>query len=155
MGRDRVERVWDVEAAFGVELPPSELAAARAVGELHASVMRALETIPEAPAAAKTSDRLLEAMVEPAGVSASRITPASRIVADLGINSVRCKGRAGPKMAQNLWWATGYNVIAIPLAAGGLARVGILLSPAVGAVLMSLSTVIVAPNAQLLRRTKL
>ncbi|MGH7526197.1 MAG: heavy metal translocating P-type ATPase [Gemmatimonadales bacterium] len=56
------------------------------------------------------------------------------------------------KMVQNLWWAAGYNVIAIPLAAGVLARYGILLSPAVGAVLMSLSTVIVAVNAQLLRR---
>ena len=59
------------------------------------------------------------------------------------------------KMVQNLWWASGYNVIAIPLAAGVLARAGILLSPAIGAVLMSLSTVIVAVNAQLLRRTKL
>jgi Cu2+-exporting ATPase len=59
------------------------------------------------------------------------------------------------KMVQNLWWATGYNVIAIPLAAGVLAREGILLSPATGAVLMSLSTVIVAINAQLLRRARL
>jgi Cu2+-exporting ATPase len=59
------------------------------------------------------------------------------------------------KMVQNLWWAAGYNVVAIPLAAGVLARQGILLSPAVGAVLMSLSTVIVAVNAQLLRRAKL
>ncbi len=59
------------------------------------------------------------------------------------------------KMIQNLWWAAGYNVIAIPLAAGVLVRQGVLLSPAVGAVLMSLSTVIVAINAQLLRRTRL
>jgi Cu2+-exporting ATPase len=59
------------------------------------------------------------------------------------------------KMVQNLWWAAGYNVFAIPLAAGVLAPVGILLSPAVGAVLMSLSTVIVAVNAQLLRRVRL
>ena len=59
------------------------------------------------------------------------------------------------KMVQNLWWATGYNIVAIPLAAGVLARAGILLSPAVGAVLMSLSTVIVAVNAQLLRRARL
>jgi Cu2+-exporting ATPase len=58
------------------------------------------------------------------------------------------------KMVQNLWWATGYNVIAIPLAAGVLARVGVVLSPALGAVLMSLSTVIVAINAQLLRRAR-
>ena len=55
------------------------------------------------------------------------------------------------KMIQNLWWAAGYNIIAIPLAAGLLARWGILLHPAVGAVLMSLSTIIVAINAQLLR----
>ena len=56
------------------------------------------------------------------------------------------------KMIQNLIWATGYNVVALPLAAGVLAPWGILLSPAAGAVLMSLSTIIVAINAQLLRR---
>ncbi|MFW5687806.1 MAG: HAD-IC family P-type ATPase, partial [Bacteroidota bacterium] len=56
------------------------------------------------------------------------------------------------KMIQNLWWAAGYNVVAIPLAAGVLISAGILLSPAVGAALMSLSTIIVAINAQLLRR---
>jgi Cu2+-exporting ATPase len=59
------------------------------------------------------------------------------------------------KMVQNLWWASGYNIVAIPLAAGVLARAGILLSPAMGAVLMSLSTVIVAVNAQLLRRSEI
>ena len=58
------------------------------------------------------------------------------------------------KMLQNLWWATGYNVVAIPLAAGVLYREGILLSPALGAVFMSLSTVIVAINAQLLSRVR-
>ena len=58
-------------------------------------------------------------------------------------------------MMQNLWWAAGYNIFAIPLAAGLLARWGIVLSPAVGAVLMSASTVIVAINAQLLRRARL
>jgi P-type Cu2+ transporter len=56
------------------------------------------------------------------------------------------------KMLQNLAWATGYNVVAIPLAAGVLAPLGILLAPAVGALLMSASTVVVAVNAQLLRR---
>ena len=59
------------------------------------------------------------------------------------------------KMVQNLWWAAGYNVIALPLAGGALAPVGILLHPAFGAILMSMSTVIVAINAQLLRRAKL
>ena len=59
------------------------------------------------------------------------------------------------KMLQNLWWAAGYNIVAIPLAAGVLASRGITLSPAVGAVLMSASTVVVAINAQLLRRARL
>ena len=59
------------------------------------------------------------------------------------------------KMLQNLWWAAGYNIIAIPLAAGVLANWGVLLHPALGAVLMSLRTIIVALNAQLLRRTDL
>ena len=59
------------------------------------------------------------------------------------------------KMIQNLWWAAGYNIVAIPLAAGVLAPWGIVLHPAVGAVLMSLSTIIVALNAQLLRRVPL
>jgi Cu2+-exporting ATPase len=56
------------------------------------------------------------------------------------------------KMIQNLWWAAGYNIVAIPLAAGVLYKWGFLLNPAIGAVLMSLSTIIVALNAQLLKR---
>jgi Cu2+-exporting ATPase len=59
------------------------------------------------------------------------------------------------KMIQNLWWATGYNAVAIPLAAGVMASYGFVLSPALGAVLMSLSTIIVAVNAQLLRKLTL
>ncbi|WP_125610018.1 copper-translocating P-type ATPase [Specibacter cremeus] len=59
------------------------------------------------------------------------------------------------KMWQNLIWATGYNIVSVPLAAGVLAFAGIVLSPAAGAVLMSLSTIVVALNAQLLRRLKL
>lgn len=59
------------------------------------------------------------------------------------------------KMQQNLAWATGYNALAIPLAAGVLSPIGFTLSPAVGAVLMSISTIVVALNAQLLRKTKL
>ncbi|GAA4715270.1 Cu2+-exporting ATPase [Promicromonospora umidemergens] len=59
------------------------------------------------------------------------------------------------KMKQNLWWAAGYNLLAVPLAAGVLAPVGFVLPMSVGAVLMSLSTVVVALNAQLLRRLDL
>jgi Cu2+-exporting ATPase len=54
-------------------------------------------------------------------------------------------------MAQNLWWGAGYNVITIPLAAGILAPLGFILNPMVGAVVMSLSTIIVAINAMTLR----
>jgi len=56
------------------------------------------------------------------------------------------------KMVQNLWWAAGYNIIAIPLAAGILASLGVIINPAIGAILMSLSTVIVALNSQTLRK---
>jgi Cu2+-exporting ATPase len=59
------------------------------------------------------------------------------------------------KMVQNLWWATGYNVVAIPIAAGLLVPWGIDLPMAVGAIAMSASTIIVAANAQLLRRLRL
>jgi len=59
------------------------------------------------------------------------------------------------KMLQNLGWAIGYNIVAIPLAGGVLAPWGIVLPPAVGAILMSLSTVVVAINAQLLRGVRL
>jgi len=56
------------------------------------------------------------------------------------------------KMKQNIWWAAGYNIVAIPLAMGILAPIGFIMPPAVGALLMSISTVIVAINAQTLRR---
>jgi P-type Cu2+ transporter len=59
------------------------------------------------------------------------------------------------KMVQNLWWAAGYNILAIPLAAGVLAGYGIVLAPAIAAIFMSASTVIVAINAQLLRRVSI
>lgn len=84
--------------------------------------------------------------VESAGLILVKSNPLDVVrIVDLSRASYR-------KMVENLVWATGYNVVALPLAAGVLAPVGILLSPAVGALLMSLSTVIVAINAQLLRR---
>jgi Cu2+-exporting ATPase len=59
------------------------------------------------------------------------------------------------KMLQNLGWATGYNLVAVPVAGGALAWAGVTLAPAVGAILMSASTIVVALNAQLLRRLDL
>lgn len=83
--------------------------------------------------------------IESAGIILVRSDPRDVIkIFDLSRASYR-------KMIQNLWWAAGYNIVALPLAAGVLAPFGILLSPAVGALLMSLSTIIVAVNAQLLR----
>ena len=67
------------------------------------------------------------------------------------LNIIKLAKATYAKMVQNLAWATGYNAFAIPLAAGALYNYGILLSPAVAAVLMSLSTVIVAVNARILR----
>jgi P-type Cu2+ transporter len=87
--------------------------------------------------------------IESAGVILASDDPRSVVsVIELSKASYR-------KMVQNLVWATGYNAFAIPLAAGVLAWAGITLSPAVGAILMSLSTIVVAFNAQLLRRLDL
>lgn len=87
--------------------------------------------------------------VESAGIILVKSNPLD-VVKIIGLSRSSYK-----KMIQNLVWAAGYNVVAIPLAAGVLAKWGILLSPAVGALLMSLSTIIVAINAQLLRAQRL
>jgi Cu2+-exporting ATPase len=68
------------------------------------------------------------------------------------VSAIDLSKRSVSKMHQNLIWAAGYNIVAIPLAAGAFMGIGLVLSPALGAVLMSLSTIIVAANAQLLRR---
>lgn len=87
--------------------------------------------------------------VESAGIVLVQSNPLDVVkIIELGRASYR-------KTIENLIWASGYNVVALPLAAGVLAPIGIVLSPAVGALLMSLSTVIVAINAQLLRRAEL
>jgi Cu2+-exporting ATPase len=87
--------------------------------------------------------------IESAGVVLASDDPR----AVLGV--VRLSRASYRKMLQNLVWATGYNVLAIPLAAGALAWAGLLPSPAVGAIFMSVSTIVVALNAQLLRRLEL
>ena len=71
------------------------------------------------------------------------------------VGVIRLSRASYRKMLQNLGWATGYNLIAVPLAAGVLAWAGVTLAPAVGAILMSASTIVVALNAQLLRRLDL
>lgn len=87
--------------------------------------------------------------IESAGIILVRSNPLDIV------KIIRLSRASYRKMYQNLWWAAGYNVVALPLAAGILAPYGIVLSPAVGALLMSLSTIVVAMNAQLLRRAKI
>jgi P-type Cu2+ transporter len=87
--------------------------------------------------------------IESAGVVLASDDP--RAVIDV----IRLSRAGYRKMVQNLVWATGYNLVAIPVAAGVLAFAGVALAPAVGAVLMSVSTIVVAANAQLLRRVRL
>ncbi len=71
------------------------------------------------------------------------------------VSIIRLSEAAYRKSLQNLWWAAGYNIVAIPLAAGALAWAGVSMPPAVAAILMSVSTIVVAANAQLLRRVDL
>ncbi len=87
--------------------------------------------------------------VESAGIILVRSNPLDIV------NIIQLSQASYRKMMQNLAWATGYNIIALPLAAGVLAPWGIILSPAAGAILMSVSTIVVAINAQLLRGVKL
>jgi Cu2+-exporting ATPase len=87
--------------------------------------------------------------IESAGVVLASNDPRA-VLSVIELSKAGCR-----KMLQNLFWAAGYNVVTVPLAAGVLAPLGVLLSPAVGAVLMSLSTIVVALNAQLLRRLEL
>src|SRR4051812_8506004 len=87
--------------------------------------------------------------IESAGVVLASSDPRSVV------SVIRLSAASYRKMVQNLGWAAGYNVLAIPLAAGVFAWAGVTLAPAVGAVLMSASTIVVAANAQLLRRLQL
>ncbi|TDD60531.1 copper-translocating P-type ATPase [Kribbella antibiotica] len=151
---DAVASELGIDEVFAEVLPGDKDAK---VSELQARGLKVAmvgDGVNDAPALARAEVGIAigagtDVAIESAGVVLAADDPRAVLsVIDLSRASYR-------KMWQNLVWATGYNVITVPLAAGVLAFAGILVSPAVGALLMSISTIVVALNAQLLRRLDL
>lgn len=149
-----VAKQLGIEEVFARVLPEQKVEKVKALQGDGSRVMMVGDGVNDAPALTQADVGVAigagtDVAIESAGIILVRNDPRdiSRIV-------TLSRATYG-KMVQNLIWATGYNVAAIPLAAGVLAAQGLLLAPALGAVLMSLSTIVVALNAQLLRRLTL
>ena len=151
---EAVGRELSVDEVFAEVLPEDKDSK---VAELQARGLRVAmvgDGVNDAPALARADIGLAigagtDVAIESAGVVLASDDPR-------GVLGVIKLSRASyRKMIQNLAWATGYNLVSVPLAAGVLSSAGVVLAPAVGAILMSASTIIVALNAQLLRRLDL
>jgi Cu2+-exporting ATPase len=151
---EAVGRELGVDEVFAEMLPEDKDSK---VAELQARGLRVAmvgDGVNDAPALARADVGIAigagtDVAIESAGVVLASDDPR----AVLGV--IKLSRASYRKMIQNLAWATGYNLISVPLAAGVLAFAGIVLAPAVGAILMSVSTIVVAANAQLLRRIDL
>ena len=151
---DAVAAELGLDEVFAEVLPADK---DRAVADLQARGHRVAmvgDGVNDAPALARADVGIAigagtDVAIESAGVVLASSDPRGAAAV------IRLSRAAYRKMVQNLAWAAGYNVVAIPLAAGVFAWAGLTLSPAIGAVLMSASTIVVALNAQLLRRVKL
>lgn len=151
---DAVGKTLNIDLVLSEVLPEQKHAEVISLQEKGMTVAMVGDGVNDAPALATADVGIAigagtEVAIESAGVVLASDDPR-------GVVGVRRLSQAGyRKMVQNLAWATGYNALAIPLAAGALAWAGIVLGPALGAALMSASTVIVAANAQFLRRLDL
>ncbi|MBV2361971.1 heavy metal translocating P-type ATPase [Streptomonospora nanhaiensis] len=151
---DAVAARLGIDEVFAEVLPDQKDRVVRGLQERGRRVAMVGDGVNDAPALARADVGIAigagtDVAIESAGVVLASDDPRAVV-------SVRRLSAAGyRKMWQNLLWAAGYNVLSVPLAAGVLAPVGFVLPPAVGAVVMSLSTIVVALNAQLLRRVDL
>jgi Cu2+-exporting ATPase len=151
---DAVARELGIDTVFAEVLPEDKASKVRELQEQGKKVAMIGDGVNDAPALATADIGIAIGAGADVAVEAGHIVLVRSDPRDIPriITLSRATYR---KMIQNLWWAAGYNIFAIPLAAGVLAPWDILLTPAVGAVLMSASTVVVAINAQLLKRARL
>ena len=151
---DAVAAELGIDEVFAEVLPEDKQAKVADLQGRGYKVAMVGDGVNDAPALARADVGLAigagtDVAIESAGVVLAGNDPRSVV----GV--IRLSRASYRKMRQNLAWAAGYNIVSIPLAAGALAWAGITLAPAVGAILMSLSTIVVALNAQLLRRVRL
>jgi P-type Cu2+ transporter len=151
---DAVAGTLGVDEVFAEVLPEDKDAAVADLQRRGLRVAMVGDGVNDAPALARADVGIAigagtDVAIESAGVVLASDDPRGVI----GV--IRLSQASYRKMLQNLAWATGYNLLAVPIAAGVLAWAGVTLAPAVGAILMSASTIVVALNAQLLRRLDL
>jgi Cu2+-exporting ATPase len=151
---DAVAADLGIDEVFAEVLPAEKDSAVAALQRRGYTVAMVGDGVNDAPALARADVGIAigagtDVAIESAGIVLASSDPRGVI------SAIRLSRASYRKMLQNLWWAAGYNIVALPLAAGALAWAGLVLPMAAGAVLMSLSTVVVAVNAQLVRRTDL